>query len=105
MSGPKGAVTKDFSHLPCEIQATNKGTKGKVGPHFRVRMWFGGYKQACAVNTLKSHISNMIIGCTEVSTSPRGSELYNVCAPEASVNLLFSSIRFKILIIWSSTCV
>ena len=28
-------------------------------------MWNGGYKQACAVTTFKSLISNMIIGVTE----------------------------------------
>jgi ribosomal protein L6P/L9E len=30
-------------------------------------MWQAGYKQACAVTTFKSHISNMMIGVTEVS--------------------------------------
>ena len=34
-----------------------------------IRIWFGGYKQACAVNTLKSLITNMITGVTEVSPS------------------------------------
>jgi len=29
-------------------------------------MWFGGMKQACAVQTLKSLLNNMIIGVTEV---------------------------------------
>jgi len=28
-------------------------------------MWNAGYRQACAVTTFKSHISNMIIGVTE----------------------------------------
>merc|ERR1719453_1647527 len=28
-------------------------------------MWFGGYRQAFAVNTLKTHIGNMITGVTE----------------------------------------
>ena len=31
----------------------------------RIRMWNGGYKQACAVTTVKSLISNMITGVTE----------------------------------------
>merc|ERR1711898_67700 len=35
------------------------------GMHVRIRMWFGGYKQACATNTLKSLILNMLIGVTE----------------------------------------
>ena len=66
VKGPRGKVTKDFSHLPCEIEGLAKsGNKKFTGPVLRIRMWFGGYKQACAVNTLKSHISNMIIGVTE----------------------------------------
>merc|ERR1719263_1740241 len=35
------------------------------GKHVRIQMWMGGYKQACAVTTFKSHISNMFIGVTE----------------------------------------
>merc|ERR1712216_1057998 len=35
------------------------------GLYVRIRMWNGGYKQACAVTTFKSLISNMIIGVTE----------------------------------------
>merc|ERR1719352_1927829 len=35
------------------------------GKHARIQMWNAGYRQACAVTTIKSHISNMIIGVTE----------------------------------------
>merc|ERR1719247_2179927 len=35
------------------------------GLYVRIQMWNGGYKQACAVTTFKSLISNMIIGVTE----------------------------------------
>lgn len=57
---------RDFSHLNCEIQKTKTGAKGvSGGVYLRIRMWFGGYKQACAVNTLKTHIENMCIGVTE----------------------------------------
>merc|ERR1711977_649887 len=28
--------------------------KKRSGMHIRIRMWFGGYKQACATNTRKS---------------------------------------------------
>merc|ERR1711935_203400 len=65
MGGPRGKVTKDFSHLPCEIERTVEKHPKRNGPHIRIRMWFGGYKQACSVNTLKSLIENMIIGVTE----------------------------------------
>lgn len=78
VKGPRGKVTKDFSHLPCEIEGLAKsGNKKFTGPVLRIRMWFGGYKQACAVNTLKSHISNMIIGVTEVSQISRPHYAYN----------------------------
>ena len=42
-------------------------TKKNQGKHVRIRMWFGGYKQACATNTIKSLIFNMLTGVTEVS--------------------------------------
>ena len=47
-------------------------SKKRSGDFVRIRIWFGGYKQACAVNTLKSHISNMIVGVTEVSNHQQG---------------------------------
>jgi len=44
----------------------SKVTTSKLkGLHVRIQMWQAGYKQACAVTTFKSHISNMIIGVTE----------------------------------------
>lgn len=39
--------------------------KQRSGLYIRIRIWFGGSKQACAVNTLKALIGNMIIGVTE----------------------------------------
>ena len=69
VKGKRGEVKKNFSHLAVEIQKIkqndNKGTRNAI----RIRMWFGGYKQACAVNTLKSLIENMITGVTEVCTN------------------------------------
>ena len=53
--------------MACEIQLVNLNKKNAQGKHVRIRMWFGGYKQACATNTLKSLILNMLIGVTEVS--------------------------------------
>jgi len=73
IKGKRGVVTKDFSHVSCEIKKMKQESKKRTGTFLRIRIWFGGYKQSCAVNTLKSHISNMIIGVTEVSgteTSP-----------------------------------
>ena len=67
IKGPKGELTKDFSHMPIEIKVMKMQTKKMSGLYARIRMWNGGYKQACAVTTFKSLISNMIIGVTEVS--------------------------------------
>ena len=63
----RGEVTKNFSHVACELKKMKQDSKKRSGTYIRIRIWFGGYKQSCAVNTLKSHISNMIIGVTEVS--------------------------------------
>ena len=62
-------MTKDFSHVSCEIKKMKQETKKRTGTFIRIRIWFGGYKQSCAVNTLKTLIGNMIIGVTEVSGS------------------------------------
>ena len=70
VKGPRGEVKKNFSHLAVELQKMNLKEKRRNGIHIRIRMWFGGYKQACSVNTLKSLIENMIIGVTEVSQVP-----------------------------------
>merc|ERR1712032_1141118 len=65
ISGKKGEVTKDFSHIACELKRMKQSTKKRNGTFIRIRIWFGGAKQACAVNTLKSSIGNMCIGVTE----------------------------------------
>lgn len=57
--------THNFSHVACELKKMKQESKKRNGTFIRIRIWFGGTKQACAVNTLKSHISNMIIGVTE----------------------------------------
>merc|ERR1712051_882243 len=65
VKGKRGEVTKNFSHLAVELQKLKQNDNKRTGLFIRIRMWFGGYKQACAVNTLKSLISNMITGVTE----------------------------------------
>ena len=67
VKGKRGEVKKDFSHIACELKAMKQNEKKRKGNFIRIRIWFGGYKQACAVNTLKSLITNMITGVTEVS--------------------------------------
>merc|ERR1712203_93822 len=61
----RGEVTKNFSHVACELKKMKQDSKKRSGTFIRIRIWFGGYKQSCAVTTFKSHISNMIIGVTE----------------------------------------
>ena len=72
IKGKRGTVSKDFSHLACELKKMKQNTKKRNGLFVRIRIWFGGTKQACAVNTLKSLIGNMIIGVTEVSMASAG---------------------------------
>ena len=67
IKGERGQVTKDFSHVACELKKMKQTSKKRDGTFVRIRIWFGGTKQSCAVNTLKSHINNMITGVTEVS--------------------------------------
>ena len=64
--------------------------KKKKGKFIRIRMWFGGYKQACSVNTLKSLIENMITGVTEVSTEPSFRHQNGVSVSDACVVYSFS---------------
>jgi large subunit ribosomal protein L9e len=65
VEGPKGTVTKDFSHIALDIKVLNMATAKQKGKTVRIQMWNGGYKQACAVTTIKSLINNMFIGVTE----------------------------------------
>ena len=70
VKGDKGTITRDFSHLAVELQKMKQNNKKRDGLYIRIRMWFGGYKQACSVNTLKSLMENMITGVTEVRFQP-----------------------------------
>jgi large subunit ribosomal protein L9e len=67
VKGPRGQVTKDFSHIAVEMQILKQKEKKRTGNYIRFRMWFGAYKQACSVRTLVSLIENMFTGVTEVS--------------------------------------
>merc|ERR1712110_1272743 len=65
VKGKRGEVKKNFQHLAVELQKIKQNDNKRKGDFIRIRMWFGGYKQACSVNTLKSLIENMITGVTE----------------------------------------
>jgi large subunit ribosomal protein L9e len=67
VKGPKGEITKNFTHMPVEMQVKKQAVKKRKGLYLNIKMWFGGSKQSCSVGTLKSLIRNMIIGVTQVS--------------------------------------
>merc|ERR1719359_1261058 len=67
VKGPLGELTRALNHLPIDIRVMKMATSKMKGLYVRIQMWNGGYKQACAVTTFKSLISNCIIGVTEVS--------------------------------------
>ena len=67
VTGPRGKIVKDLSHKSIDIRVMKMATAKMKGLYVRIQMWNGGYKQACAVTTFKSLISNCIIGVTEVS--------------------------------------
>ena len=96
IKGKRGEVKKDFSHIACELKAMKQNVKKRKGNFIRIRIWFGGYKQACAVNTLKSLIENMITGVTEVSLLSAQS-----CQPRRAFcwALAFFSLWFLLIII------
>jgi large subunit ribosomal protein L9e len=66
VKGPKGEITKDFRHMPVEMQIKKQKTKKRKGLYLNIKMWFGGAKQSSSVPTLKSLIRNMITGVTNV---------------------------------------
>jgi ribosomal protein L6P/L9E len=60
VTGPRGKLQKDLSHICCDIYLIeDEGTrKVKVDCHFRKR------KELSSLRTVVSHISNMITGVT-----------------------------------------
>ncbi|KJE90906.1 60S ribosomal protein L9 [Capsaspora owczarzaki ATCC 30864] len=59
VTGPRGALEREFKHLNVEMHMLNAGRR------VRVDMWFGNRKELACVRTLTSHINNMIKGVTE----------------------------------------
>ena len=69
VTGPRGTITKDLSHMQIDIRIMKLATRKQKGLNVRIQMWNGKYKHACGVTTIKSLINNMIIGTTQVSKS------------------------------------
>merc|ERR1712048_298080 len=57
VSGPRGTLKRDFSHLKVELK--------KAGPQaLRITKWWATMKQKAALRTVSSHINNMATGVT-----------------------------------------
>lgn len=58
VKGPRGTLIRSFRHLPVDMQlmAANK---------LKVEKWFGNRSELAAVNTVCSHVENMMIGVTQ----------------------------------------
>lgn len=70
IKGPRGQITKNLSHLQCEMRLMDNEIKGKKVKAMRIRMWFGSYKQKCQVKTVHTLLNNAISGVREVSCTP-----------------------------------
>merc|ERR1719265_2981225 len=64
VTGPRGTITKDLSHMQIDLRVMNVALKKYKGLHVRIQMWNGKYKHACSVKTFSSLINNMIVGTT-----------------------------------------
>ena len=60
VKGPRGELKKSFRHLSCELT--------KVGRNkLRVDVWFAKRKQLACLQTICSHVNNLIKGVQYVS--------------------------------------
>merc|ERR1712066_62550 len=57
VSGPRGTLKRDFSHLKVELKKTGLQT-------MRIAKWWATMKQKAALRTVSSHINNMAVGVT-----------------------------------------
>jgi len=57
VTGPRGTLTRSFKHLNIALSVTKKVVK--------VDIWFGKKKQIAILNTICSHLRNLIIGVTK----------------------------------------
>jgi large subunit ribosomal protein L9e len=44
VSGPRGEITKDLSHMQIDIKVMKMATKKQKGLYVRIQMWNGKYK-------------------------------------------------------------
>ncbi|BFZ02983.1 hypothetical protein BsWGS_06022 [Bradybaena similaris] len=55
--GPRGTLVRSFRHLPVDISLPTP-------KQLKVEKWFGKHKELAAVNTVCSHVQNMMKGVT-----------------------------------------
>jgi ribosomal protein L6P/L9E len=55
--------------MSVEMSIMKQASEKRKGNFIRLRMWFGGYKQAAQVKTCQTLIKNMMNGVVEVSSS------------------------------------
>jgi len=62
VKGPRGELVRSFKHMQCHISIVNKKrSKRKIS----IEVWFGTPKEIAVINTICSHIKNMITGVTK----------------------------------------
>eukprot|EP01048_Picozoa_sp_COSAG05_P008019 COSAG05_NODE_591_length_8495_cov_3436.543116_4_plen_83_part_00 len=60
VTGPRGTLVRNLKHVPVELQFI------KDGKALQIDKWLGIRKEVSLVNTVKSHITNMMIGVVQV---------------------------------------
>eukprot|EP01050_Picozoa_sp_SAG11_P020993 SAG11_NODE_3649_length_2313_cov_2.827010_2_plen_141_part_00 len=63
VKGPRTTLTRSFRHAQVEFSEVDGGDK------LRIDMWFATKKQLSVVNTIKSHIQNMMVGVYQVRST------------------------------------
>jgi len=56
VKGPRGILTRDFSHVAVDLHMTNKGKT------LEAEMWFGDRLALATIRTVITHVKNMITG-------------------------------------------
>ena len=63
VTGPKGKLTRSFSHVPIQIKEVVDQSKKVVAVSLRI--WFAKSKSKSCVTSICHHINNMILGVTK----------------------------------------
>ena len=73
VTGPRGTLTKNVQHIDMDIRVV-KGKTTKV----TLAVWQGGRKHVACLRTIRSLISNMVIGVTKVRINLGISQLHHL---------------------------